>query len=149
MNGGSKRKSSRLLAPMMELNMKFPNMQHWQGHDIVYKLQKREANPLVQHPCMSTWGKYMYCLRRYAGSLRRCVIEGSLHKQCLDSHQDWRPDEHLNYLKVLETFKIFNETPRFKYPKVGLDRTGAGTVFDFERSGQRHDRFTPPQGGKR
>ncbi|CEL96749.1 unnamed protein product [Vitrella brassicaformis CCMP3155] len=131
MNGASKRRSHRLLQPVFELYQAFPKPEHWQGKTITARIQRSEGDPSDEHPCMKTLKNYLYCIRghRTAGHGKRmlqCRVEASLHKQCLEQNREWRPKDQIEYLPMLEHFRIFNETHCFKYPRTNLPDLGVG-----------------------
>ncbi|CBZ55226.1 conserved hypothetical protein [Neospora caninum Liverpool] len=132
MNGCSKRKSHRLLQPVFELQQTFPKIQHWQGAEILHRLKQKEKDAAVIHPCIDTWGEYMQCLRRYpATSAARCRVESDRHTRCLHLNGRWKPSDSLEALKLLEMFKVFNETARFKYPPRPVHSLVRGCAFPF------------------
>ncbi|CAD2084552.1 conserved Plasmodium protein, unknown function [Plasmodium vinckei brucechwatti] len=112
----SKKRNNELLFPVAKLQKHFPLIEWWQGKEILHKIQKKHKRDFEKNPCDSLWGKFINCLRKYPHTFSKCKIEGTRYLQCLSSisQQDDTP-KPTNYIKVLEYFKIFNETSRFKY----------------------------------
>ncbi|KAF8821332.1 hypothetical protein IE077_002149 [Cardiosporidium cionae] len=130
MNGCSKQKTHRLLNPVLDLYQRFPKMEYWQGHSIAQTIRKRDQGDVfVRHPCVKSWNGFIRCIRRFPNSTTtRCKVEALTHKQCLETNKDWIPGDYVQYVKILETFKVFNETASFKYKKPNYRKEAAGTI---------------------
>ncbi|CAA9986352.1 conserved Plasmodium protein, unknown function [Plasmodium knowlesi strain H] len=127
--GCSKKRNNELLFPVAKLQKHFPLIEWWQGKEILHKIQKKNQRKFEKNPCDSLWGKFINCLRKYPHTFSKCKIEGTRYLQCLSSiNQAEAIDKPTNYVKVLEYFKIFNETSRFKYKKPEL------TDYSFSQS---------------
>lgn len=131
----SKKRNNELLAPVAKLQRHFPLIEWWQGKEILYKIQKKDRRASEQNPCDSLWGKFINCLRKYPHTFSKCKIEGSRYLHCLssineNSQMKQRPTD---YMKVLEYFKIFNETSKFKYKKPELSEQAFSRNLSFEK----------------
>ncbi|SBS80049.1 conserved Plasmodium protein, unknown function [Plasmodium ovale] len=117
----SKKRKNELLFPVAKLQKHFPLIEWWQGKEILHKIQKKQQRKFEKNPCDSLWGKFINCLRKYPHTISKCKVEGTRYLQCLSSiSQKDDKNKPTNYVKVLEYFKIFNETSRFKYKKPEL-----------------------------
>ncbi|SBT70253.1 conserved Plasmodium protein, unknown function [Plasmodium malariae] len=131
----SKKRNNELLFPVAKLQKHFPLIEWWQGKEILYKIQKKNQRTFEKNPCDSLWGKFINCLRKYPHTISKCKIEGTRYLQCLSSiNQKEDINKPRNYIKVLEYFKIFNETSRFKYKKPELKDYSFSQQLSFERS---------------
>lgn len=131
----SKKRNHELLAPVAKLQKQFPLIEWWQGKEILYRIQKKDKKTFAPNPCDSLWGKFINCLRKYPHTFSKCKIEASRYLQCISSIEEniqmkQRPTD---YVKVLEYFKIFNETSKFKYKKPELSEYAFSQKLSFEK----------------
>ncbi|VWU50020.1 conserved protein, unknown function [Hepatocystis sp. ex Piliocolobus tephrosceles] len=132
MNCG-KKKNSNLLFPVAKLQKHFPLIEWWQGNEILNKIQRKNKQKLENNPCDSLWGKFINCLRKYPHTFSKCTIEGNRYLQCLSTlNQKEEKSSIQNYTKVLEYFKIFNETSRFKYKNPDLKDCSFAQTLSFK-----------------
>ncbi|CXH88115.1 conserved Plasmodium protein, unknown function [Plasmodium berghei] len=133
----SKKRNNELLFPVAKLQKHFPLIEWWQGKEILHKIQKKHKRDSEQNPCDSLWGKFINCLRKYPHTFSKCKIEGTRYLQCLSSiSQQNDTKKPTNYIKVLEYFKIFNETSRFKYKSPDLKEYSFSQNLSFHKEGK-------------
>eukprot|EP00921_Rhytidocystis_pertsovi_P004623 GHVQ01008041.1.p1 GENE.GHVQ01008041.1~~GHVQ01008041.1.p1 ORF type:complete len:149 (+),score=11.04 GHVQ01008041.1:310-756(+) len=138
MNGCSKRRSHRVLYPVMDIYGTFPKMQRFQAEKIAACINRKTGSKNIVHPCINTWGKFVQCARRFGPTTSdRCIIEAQLHQRCLGSYQDWEPAENPEYMALLERFNLFNNSSGRKTTALApLSRDARGTVCSWgSRSG--------------
>ncbi|CRG93304.1 conserved Plasmodium protein, unknown function [Plasmodium gallinaceum] len=130
----SKKRNNELLFPVAKLQKHFPLIEWWQGKEILHKIQKKNQKNFEKNPCDSLWGKFINCLRKYPHTFSKCKIDAVRYLQCLSSiNQKEETDKPMNYVKVLEYFKIFNETSRFKYKKPELQDYSVFQSLSFQK----------------
>ncbi|CRH03096.1 conserved Plasmodium protein, unknown function [Plasmodium relictum] len=138
----SKKRNNELLFPVAKLQKKFPLIEWWQGKEILHKIQKKNQRNFETNPCDSLWGKFINCLRKYPHTFSKCKIDAIRYLQCLSSiNQKEEVDKPMNYVKVLEYFKIFNETSRFKYKKPELKDYSFSQNLSFQKNKDNSDIF--------
>ncbi|SOV10101.1 conserved Plasmodium protein, unknown function [Plasmodium gaboni] len=130
-----KKRNNELLLPIAKLQKSFPLIEWWQGKEILHKIQKKNQKNFEKNPCDSLWGKFINCLRKYPNTFSKCKIEASRYMQCLSSinASDKVNNKPMNYIKVLEYLKIFNETSRFKYKKPELTDYSYSQKLSFQK----------------
>lgn len=107
-----------ILKTILKSAGRVPKIYWWETKNIIHKIQRQQHDLDKKHPCVSTWAKFVRCMRRFPHNMqKKCIGEASRHYQCISANKDWKVEENDAYIRTLESFNIFVKRGSAKYPQ--------------------------------